>query len=322
MSTSVTSCVRSQSASATSSVVRPSNPEYAASCSPLRKIASNGCGSRLGWNASPSVPTLQCTGQLSREVGLARTSGRPGRRGGPWSRRRGRSRARAGSRVGPVVEQLGDVAGDPGAAARPAASRPRRSRSARRRRSVPASWRSPCSETSQPAVSPRQPGDHVGDDRVPQPPLVLAGAEVGGDGRRRRAAAAAAKRWLASSSTVLGAAAEVERRQRSAGLGAGEQLVEVVASAGTVPSKTRWSSSARSGCSSTCDVDRAGQARRGGVPLRVGEGELAGRRTRPSRARRRRCPPVARRPGRARGPAAAAPRRPTSSSAWPCASSA
>ena len=53
----------------TPSTVRPSKPEYAAACSPLRKIASNGCGSRLGWNASPSVPTRQCTGQESAKSG-------------------------------------------------------------------------------------------------------------------------------------------------------------------------------------------------------------------------------------------------------------
>ena len=50
-------------------VVRPSKPEYAAACSPLRKIASKGCGSRLGWNASPSVPTRQCTGHESTKSG-------------------------------------------------------------------------------------------------------------------------------------------------------------------------------------------------------------------------------------------------------------
>jgi len=58
MSTRSTSWLRSQSARACPSTVRPSNAEYAAACSPLRKIASNGCGSRLGWNASPSVPPL------------------------------------------------------------------------------------------------------------------------------------------------------------------------------------------------------------------------------------------------------------------------
>src|SRR3954449_11021739 len=69
-STEVTPRSRSQSASTTPPVVRPSNPEYAAWCSPLRKIASNGCGSRLGWKASPSVPTLQCTGQVSTKSGF------------------------------------------------------------------------------------------------------------------------------------------------------------------------------------------------------------------------------------------------------------
>src|SRR3954469_595045 len=68
-STEVPPRSRSQSASTTPPVVRPSNPEYAAACSPLRKIASNGCGSRLGWNASPSVPTRQCTGQDSAKSG-------------------------------------------------------------------------------------------------------------------------------------------------------------------------------------------------------------------------------------------------------------
>src|SRR4051794_37316807 len=68
-STRDTSCARSQSASEVPWWSAPSNPEYAAWCSPLRKIASKGCGSRLGWKASPSVPTLQCTGQLSTKSG-------------------------------------------------------------------------------------------------------------------------------------------------------------------------------------------------------------------------------------------------------------
>ena len=68
MSTCVTSWARSHSASGCPSWA-PSKPEYAAWCSPLRKIASKGCGSRLGWNASPSVPTRQCTGQESTKSG-------------------------------------------------------------------------------------------------------------------------------------------------------------------------------------------------------------------------------------------------------------
>ena len=52
-------------------MVLPSKPEYAAAVSPLRKTASKGCGSRLGWKASPSVPALQCTGQESLKSGSA-----------------------------------------------------------------------------------------------------------------------------------------------------------------------------------------------------------------------------------------------------------
>ena len=103
-----TSRSRSQSASATPSVARPSKPEYAAACSPLRKIASKGCGSRLGWKASPSVPTTQCTGQESTKSGCVATSAHRGRCGGPWWRRRGRSR-RLPSRLDQWC-RLGDVA--------------------------------------------------------------------------------------------------------------------------------------------------------------------------------------------------------------------
>ncbi len=79
MSTVSTWCSWSQSASPRPSAARPSKPEYAAACSPLRKIASNGWGSRLGWNASPSVPTLQCTGQVSTKSGSRAQCG-PGSR--------------------------------------------------------------------------------------------------------------------------------------------------------------------------------------------------------------------------------------------------
>jgi hypothetical protein len=61
---------RNQSASAArlpASAVKPSKPLYAAACWPLRKIAStcSKAGSAAGWKRAPSVPILQCTGQLS-----------------------------------------------------------------------------------------------------------------------------------------------------------------------------------------------------------------------------------------------------------------
>src|ERR687893_315466 len=67
-------------------------------------------------------------------------------------------------------------------------------------------------EASPPSAPERQPGQHVADRRVPQPPLVLAGAEVDVDvdaGRRGLVDEA----HIAVVELVLGAAPDEQRRQ-------------------------------------------------------------------------------------------------------------
>ena len=82
---------RSQAASPMPPGSRPSKPEYAAACSPLSKTASIA----VGVQGRVELRARRCRRRSAparcRRSPAGRRSGRPGRCGGPWSRRRGRT---------------------------------------------------------------------------------------------------------------------------------------------------------------------------------------------------------------------------------------
>ena len=183
-----TSRARSQSARVSPSPLRPSKPEYAAWCSPLRKTASNGCGLEVG----VELLALGADHAVHRPgvdvVGLGRTSARPGRRGGPWSRRRGRTSARSAPGRPHGWSSVADVAAT---WAPPATG------------SDPPSQKSFCTSTTisarlhgdqQPSDSGRRPVSKTGrDDRLRpwtaagRPAAARRGPRRAGRGRRRAA---------------------------------------------------------------------------------------------------------------------------------------
>ena len=186
-------------------VVRPSKPEYAAACSPLRKIASNGCGSRFGWNASPSVPTTQCGGHESTKSGsslkcVARVDVVVAGRDGDG----------VVGRLGVLVRQW--CSSSPirwatcGAARGPAGCRPRRSRSARRPRSARASCAVELAADGQPGEDVAERSGTTSPTRARRPGSPPARRPRRPPPRRRTARCRGYR--------VLRAAADVHRRER------------------------------------------------------------------------------------------------------------
>ena len=240
----------------------PSNAEYAASWSPLRKIASNGCGSRFGWNASPSVPTSQWTGQESTKSGSL----------GPvvtgvdvvvLARHHDVVRRSLVVAARPVVQQLPDVAGHPG----PALDRQRAALAEvvldvhddQRAGHVPRLSTARARSVTGQVNAPGQPGDDVGDHGVPQAPLVVTGAEVGGE-VDPGGGGGSDEALVGLEKSVGGAAPDVERRDGRVEARSAKRSSE----SRIVSSKARWKRAAvprvRSG--SGCRARRTRRRRR------------------------------------------------------------